>query len=61
MASKATVPANREQNPETVRMQAGWGDIREVIPEMVEPLKSQGWVEVTENNPVEETTDEARR
>jgi hypothetical protein len=35
--------ANREKKPEMVTMVAAWGDVREVIPEMVAVLEEQGW------------------
>ena len=56
MASNAT---NREQKPETVQMQAGWGTVREVIPEMVPVLEAQGWTRVTVTPTKQEQKDEA--
>lgn len=57
MASNAT---NRDQKPETVQMQAGWGDVREVIPEMVPVLEAQGWKRVVATTTTkQEQNDEA--
>lgn len=48
-----------------VLMRAGWGDVREVVPDMVETLTAQGWIEVEEERVSEERnqseeTDETR-
>ncbi len=55
MASNAS---NREKQPETVAMQAGWGDVREVIPEMVPVLEAQGWKRVVTTITKREQNDE---
>lgn len=46
-----------KQQPDTVKMKAGWGDVRDVIPEMVGVLEEQGWVKVEEEiKPIKEQT-----
>lgn len=49
--------ASKAKQPETVKMKAGWGDVREVIPEMVGVLESQGWV-IVENTVTKQEQDD---
>jgi hypothetical protein len=53
MASKRNYE-NREQAPELVPMRATWGDVRDVIPEMVAVLEEQGWCVINQESTNEE-------